>query len=66
MVPVGAEREFDVPVADLLIQVGRAVEVRPPAPPIPTPDLNPFRPFMPTRDEKKAAKKDRRNAKLHR
>jgi hypothetical protein len=34
MVPVGAEREFDVPVADLLIQVGRAVEVRPPAPPI--------------------------------
>lgn len=32
MVPAGAERDFDAPIADLLIKNGRAKEVQTPAP----------------------------------
>jgi hypothetical protein len=53
MVPAGAEREFDVPVADLLIKNGRAKEIQLPKP-------------TPPKLSKKAAKREARNAKLHR
>jgi hypothetical protein len=61
MVPVGAEMDFDAPVADLLIQRGRAVEVLPPEPitmPAPTPTS--------AKVSKKSARRGARNAKLHR
>lgn len=59
MVPVGAERDFDTPVADELIRVGRAVEVR-------LPDPVPAAALTPPNVSKKAARREARNAKLQR
>jgi hypothetical protein len=57
MTPAGAEVEFQTSVADLLIQRGRAVEVKPPEPK-PEP--------APPKISKKSARREAKNAKLHR
>jgi hypothetical protein len=53
MVAAGEVRDFDAPVAEQLIRTGRALEVQPPAP-------------EPLKVSKKAARREARNAKLHR
>jgi hypothetical protein len=55
MVSAGAEVEFEAAIADELIRVGRAVEVKPPEP---APAVTPV--------SKKEARRDARNAKLQR